>query len=114
MTAIAFVAVAALATLLRAFATAAPTRRCVPWRTLAVNVSGSLALGVIVAADWWTNPVIVSAAGLGSFTTLSTVAAESAALIDDDHLGVAIAYVGLTVIVAIAAAWLGLSIGGVL
>lgn len=111
MTALAFVFVAAGFTLVRAVATANQTRGHIPWRTLAVNAIGSFALGLILSSQWWDNPMVLTVAGLGSLTTFSTVAAETAALIDDGRKWRAIAYVGLTLVVGIAAAWLGLDIG---
>jgi len=114
MTAIAFVVVAGAATILRAVATYGQHDYDLPWRTLAVNVSGAFLLGLVLASGWWDNPVVVSTAGLGSFTTFSTVAAETAALLDDGRKGGAIAYVGMTVVVGVAAAWFGLGIGDLL
>ncbi len=112
MIVIGFVLVTAAATVLRAMATGGQAAGEFPWRTLAVNVVGAFALGLVVASHWWDNPVIATTAGLGSFTTFSTVAAETAAMLDNGRNGRAIAYVGCTMVVGIAAAWLGLSIGG--
>lgn len=111
MTAIAFVVVAAVFTLLRAVFTAGQPSGEIPWRTLGVNVGGAFLLGLIVASQWWDDPVIVTAAGLGSLTTFSTVAAETASLLDDGRKQRAIAYVGITLVAGIAAAWLGLTLG---
>ena len=111
MTALAFVLVAAAFTLVRALATAGQAGDEIPWRTFAVNVGGTFVLGLIVASQWWDDPVIASGAALGSLTTFSTVAAETANLLDNGRKGRAIAYVGLTLVVGIAAAWLGLIIG---
>lgn len=111
MIAIAFVVVAAAATLLRAVVTANQAADSLPLRTLGINVAGALALGVLVTSQWLDNPVVVATAGLGSLTTFSTVAAETAGLLDNHKRGLAIAYVGLTVVVGVAAALLGLSIG---
>lgn len=110
MTTIAFVAVAAVGTLARALATAdQPTKR-IPWRTLALNSLGALLLGVLLVARP-DSSLLLGTAGLGSLTTFSTVAAETAGLLDDGHKRTAIAYLVLTVVVGVAAAWLGLSIG---
>lgn len=110
MTAVLFVAVAALATLIRAVLTFGQSPPSLPWRTLAVNIAGSFLLGLMLGAGW-SDRIVLSAAGLGSVTTFSTVAAEAAALIDDGHRRRTMAYVGLTLVVGVAAAWLGLSIG---
>ena len=111
MTAIAFVVVAAVFTLVRAVLTAGQPKGEIPWRTFAVNTIGAFALGIVVTTQWWDNPVVVTTAGLGSFTTFSTVAAETASLLDDGRKRRAIAYVGMTVVVGVAAAWFGLSMG---
>lgn len=111
MTAVAFVLVAAAATLVRAMATAGQPAGEIPWRTFAVNVVGAFALGLVLASRWFDEPVVVATAGLGSLTTFSTVAAETAALVDDGRNRRAIAYVGMTVVAGVAAAWLGLVIG---
>lgn len=110
MTAIAFVSIAAAATLLRAIATADQPAGAIPWRTLTVNSVGALLLGILLAARP-ANALILGTAGLGSLTTFSTVAAEMATLLDNGQKRTAIAYLGLTVAVGVAAAWLGLSIG---
>lgn len=111
MIVVAFVVVAAIATLARVVATQGQPQGAIPWRTLAVNVLGSFVLGYVLASRLWDSPMVVTVAGLGSFTTFSTVAAETASLLDNGRKSSAIAYVGLTVVVGIAAAWLGLSIG---
>lgn len=110
MTVVAFVVVAAVATLIRALLTADQPAGTIPWRTFALNCGGALCLGVLLTARP-DSALLLGTAGLGSLTTFSTVAAETAGLLDDGHRRTAIAYVGLTVVVGIAAAWLGLSIG---
>lgn len=114
MIVVGFIIVAAIATLARAILTADQAGGQVPWRTFAINVTGAFLLGLVLASSWWENPVIATTAGLGSLTTFSTVAAETAALVDDDHRGTAIAYVLLTVVVGIVLAAIGLSIGELL
>lgn len=111
MTAIAFVAVAAASTLVRVAATAGQPVDGIPWRTFAINIVGSFLLGLVVAGDAWNNPIVVTSAGLGSLTTFSTVAAETAGLLDNGRRGRAIVYVGLTVVVGVTAAAVGLRMG---
>jgi len=106
-----FVVVAAVFTLVRAVATGGQAKGEVPWRTFAVNVGGAFLLGLFISSGWLENPVVVATAGLGSLTTFSTVAAETASLLENGRKQRAIAYVGVTVAVGIAAAWLGLIIG---
>lgn len=110
MTTIAFFAVAAAATLLRVVTTSGQAADAIPWRTLAVNCTGALLLGLLTTA-WPSDSWLLATAGLGSLTTFSTVAAEISGLLEDGNKRTAITYLVLTVVVGIAAAWLGLSIG---
>jgi CrcB protein len=108
---LAFVALAVIGTLIRAVVTASPAAGQIPWRTLGINCIGAFALGAVMTSQLGHAPVAVTVAGLGSLTTFSTVAGETAALLDDGHKRTAILYVGLTLVVGVASAWLGLSIG---
>jgi CrcB protein len=83
-----------------------------PWATLAVNVVGAFALGLLVARVWprvpaWTRAGL-GAGLLGSFTTFSAVAVLVVTL----PLGWAIAYAAANVVLGLAAAFLGLRLGG--
>lgn len=87
-----------------------------PYGTLAVNVSGCLAIGVLwvvlteryaVAAEWRAALLIGL---LGGFTTFSTFSLETLALMEGREYGKALAYVGLSLVVCLAATWLGLSL----
>ena len=111
MTVIAFVVVAACFTVVRAALTAGQPQGAMPWRTLAVNTAGAFLLGLVAASRWWDDPIVATTAGLGSLTTFSTVAAETASLLDNGRKGRAIAYVGMTLVVGSAAAWFGLTLG---
>lgn len=106
----AFIVVAAAATLTRAVVLAGQAPG-IPWRTLGLNCAGAFALGVVVTAPWWTDPWVATTAGLGSLTTFSTVTAEISGLLDDGEKRLAMAYLGLTLVAGIAAAWLGLALG---
>lgn len=88
-----------------------------PWGTLAVNVLGAFALGVLVALT--TERLVASPTWrvglgigfLGSFTTFSTYAYETVRLAEDGALGLAfLNAVGLVAIGLLAAA-LGLAAG---
>lgn len=107
---VAFVCMAAAATLLRALLTADQEDLMIPWRTLAVNTVGSLVLGVMIGAGI-SDQVVLTSAGLGSLTTFSTVAAETATLLDRGERKYAASYLCLTVVIGIIAALVGLSIG---
>jgi CrcB protein len=74
--------------------------------TLAINVTGSFALGVLLARrpdGRWSRP-FVGTGVLGGFTTFSAFAVQSV----DASLPIGIAYVAGTLVLGIAAAELGL------
>ena len=83
-----------------------------PLSTLIVNVAGALALGVLVARVWPGAPAWLRAglgAGLlGSFTTFSALAV---ALVTLGPTPVAVLYLGLSLLLGLAAAFLGLRLG---
>jgi CrcB protein len=86
--------------------------RGLPWGTLAVNVSGSLALGLTVelAPPWIT---VLGTGALGAYTTFSTFALEVVRLFEEGDRARAAAYVAVMLTASVAAAWLGLAISGV-
>lgn len=89
----------------------------VPWTTLAINVAGSLLLGLVTA--FWTERPSAPAwlhAGLGpgllgSFTTFSAVAISIDQLAAAGRHQVWLAYLGLSVAAGLAAALAGLAFG---
>lgn len=90
---------------LRALATRA--NRPLPWGTFAVNLVAAFALGWLHGrTGWWADAAGIGL--LGALSTWSTVAAE-VSLIRPRPL--AAAYLGLTVVSVVAAAWLGLRSG---
>jgi CrcB protein len=68
-----------------------------PWTTFAINVSGSLVLAMLPAVTAVRSRHILTAAlgpgVLGGYTTLSTYAEQSRALLADGRVGLAAAYV---------------------
>jgi CrcB protein len=81
-----------------------------PWATLAVNVLGSLAIGIL-AAHLVRRPVLraFTATGvLGGFTTFSSFALESERLMSGGRVGMAFAYIAASVVGGVGAARLGL------
>ena len=69
-----------------------------PWPVLAVNVAGSLILGVVLAEEW-SHPrarlVLHDAGGIGfcgSLTTFSTFSVEVVNLSRDGDMGIAVVY----------------------
>ena len=105
MTALAFVAAAGAATILRVAASARLNREAFPYGTLAVNVLGSFALGLLAGAAGATTVILASGA-LGSLTTFSTLAVETAELWRRRR-GRAVGYATASLVVGVAAAYLG-------
>ena len=81
-----------------------------PLATLLVNLSGAFVLGLL---DGWTAPelTVVGVAGLGAFTTFSTLADDIAALWRSDRR-LATTYVAVTLVGGVGAAAAGLAISG--
>jgi len=84
-----------------------------PWGTLAVNVSGSLLLGVLIRYALATPTVSVEMRALlttgfcGGYTTFSTYSYETATLLEDGQYGRAGAYALGSVVVALGATFAG-------
>lgn len=105
-----FVLAAALGTLgrgllLRRFNATGP----LPWGTLAVNVTGSFALGLAAGLDivWLT---VLGVGGLGAYTTFSSFAVEMVQLHEQRRDRLTVAYLTLMVVSCVAAAWAGLAL----
>lgn len=83
-----------------------------PWGTLAANLLGSFALGVLVRARPATDPLIwlLGMGLLGGFTTFSSFAVEVLGLWEREPIRSAI-YIGLTIILGVLMAALGLWTG---
>ena len=85
-----------------------------PWGTLTVNVVGSFAMGFLLvlflerlaAAPEWRAAVLVGF--LGAFTTFSTFSIETLTLMEQGELAKALLNVLVSVVLCIAACWLGL------
>lgn len=85
-----------------------------PWGTFWINVSGSFALGFIVAlllrrfpASRYVRP-FVGTGFLGAFTTYSTFAVETDLLVRNGHWPVALAYAAASLTAGLLAAWVGM------
>lgn len=104
MIAVAFVASAALGAVARFAAARRWNRPDLPLGTLAVNVAGAFALGLL--ADRSPDVVvIVGTGGLGALTTFSALAVET------ERLGRrGIGYLSTTVVLGVGAAWAGLQL----
>jgi len=86
-----------------------------PVGTLAVNLSGAFALGILVGATTDENALQLAGTGmLGAYTTFSTWALESHRLGEDGELRLAAANFGVSLAAGVALAWIGTKLGGVL
>ena len=84
-----------------------------PWATFLVNVTGCLALGVLIgwladrpSAPWWVRP-LVALGFLGGFTTFSTYALDARDLSASGHSGQA----ALALVAGVAAGLLAVTAG---
>ena len=90
-----------------------------PWATLAVNLSGSLAMGLL--AGWLARHgeggeplrLLLGVGLLGGFTTFSAFGYEGIFLLRRGEIAVAIAYAGLSVVCGFAAVWLAFRLFGI-
>ncbi|MFB7555570.1 fluoride efflux transporter CrcB [Streptomyces brevispora] len=82
-----------------------------PWTTLLVNVIGCAVIGVfmVVISEVWAAHRLVrpffGTGVLGGFTTFSTYAVDIERLIDGGRARSGLAYLGLTLLAALAAVW---------
>lgn len=83
-----------------------------PWTTFAINVIGCLAIGVLAATPTRHRLIrpFLGAGFLGGFTTMSTYADQSRALLVAGHWAVALSYVVATLVVALLAVRVGLAV----
>ena len=87
-----------------------------PFATFTVNAVGSVLIGVafvLMAERADIGPELrglVSVGFLGAFTTFSTFSLDTLSLLEQGHAGTAAAYVLGSVVVCLAAAWLGLTL----
>ena len=88
-----------------------------PYGTLFVNVTGSLLMGMLSilmierfnVGPEWRAAILVGL--LGSFTTFSTFSLETLNLLEQGDVMRAVANMALSVVVCLAAVWLGISLG---
>lgn len=86
-----------------------------PWATLLVNVIGSFLIGWLAVwlthssqAEWrW---LLISGL-LGGFTTYSAYSLQLLQLLQSGETGRALAYLGITLLLALAAVWAGALLG---
>lgn len=93
----------------------APRSEGFPWATMAVNLSGSLALGFLagVFAGRVDDTVrfLVFFGLLGGYTTFSTFSVDTVELLRVGEIVPAISNVVISVAVGLLAAWLGILVG---
>jgi CrcB protein len=89
----------------------------IPWVTLAINLSGSLAIGLLVPLTDhvahrapMVRPLLVIGF-LGGWTTYSTLAVEATLLAKDGDVGNCLAYLAATVVGGLALVVLGQALG---
>jgi CrcB protein len=83
-----------------------------PYGTLAVNLSGSFALGVLVGAAVEGDALRLAGTGfLGAYTTFSTWALESHRLAQDGRRRSAVLNFAISLVLGVALAWAGRELG---
>jgi CrcB protein len=87
-----------------------------PWATFVENVSGGLALGVLMVflLDVWPphrylRPFL-GVGLLGGYTTFSTYMLEARHLLVGDHVSIALAYLGGSLVAGLLAVWAGITV----
>jgi CrcB protein len=86
--------------------------RAFPFGTLGVNLTGSLALGVLAGAALGDDAYRVAATGVvGAFTTFSTWALESHRLAEDGEGRLGALNFAVSLVLGVACAWVGRKIG---
>jgi CrcB protein len=91
-----------------------------PYGTFVINISGSFLIGFILtmlaqnssASPNWR--YLIPIGFIGAYTTFSTFEYETLRTVQDGQILIAMANVGLSVIVGFAAVWLGVVAGRVL
>jgi len=107
--------VGAIARFLLDGAVAGRLGRDFPFGTLAVNLSGAFALGILVGAALDHNAYRVAGTGLlGAFTTFSTWTLESHRLGEDGQLRLGALNFAVSLTAGVTAAWLGRHLGAAL
>lgn len=83
------------------------------WSTVAINVVGSFALGLLVAEPWFSRDLRegIGVGLLGGFTTFSTFSAQVVLELDGGRPEIAALYVVASVVGGIAAAYAGFALG---
>ena len=91
----------------------------VPWSTMIINVSGSMAAGLfmgLATQDKWPEPwkLLIAIGLLGGFTTFSAFSVEAARLLEQRAFGAAAMYIGGSLFLCLIGAIVGLVLAGAL
>lgn len=83
-----------------------------PWPTLIVNIAGSFLIGLLygISAKNAVSEemrILLTTGFCGGLTTFSTFSNESLTLLTEGHFGTGALYIGLSLVLGIAAAWAG-------
>ena len=87
-----------------------------PWATFAINLTGSLAMGLLAGwlarsgSEGETWRLVLGVGVLGGFTTFSAFSLEMALMIEKGQIGLAAAYALLSVALGIAGLFAGLAL----
>ena len=84
-----------------------------PWGTLAVNIIGGLAMGVLaarLAPDNENLRLFIGTGLLGGFTTFSAFSLETVRLMEQQP-GLAALYASSSLVLSVGACWMGLQLG---
>ncbi|MDB5257805.1 MAG: crcB [Chitinophagaceae bacterium] len=87
-----------------------------PLATLIINLLGSLLIGILFGCMeryQWSSPdlkFLFIIGFCGGYTTFSAFAIENVNLMQSNHTATAFAYIGLSLILGLAATWVGLSL----
>ena len=102
-----------LGSILRYVSSLLITTKIFPYATLAVNITGSFIIGIVFAlsikdAAITNNWKLFLATGIcGGFTTFSAFSLENMGLVQSGKYGMAFTYIGLSIVLGIAATFLG-------
>lgn len=89
-----------------------------PYGVMFINISGSLVMGLLVgwlafrAGENWTRhaQLFVATGVLGGYTTFSTFSLDAFRLIERGQIGLALLYVGGSVLLGVVGLWAGLAL----
>jgi CrcB protein len=83
------------------------------WSTLAINLAGSLLLGLLVGSGWFSRDVreAIGVGFLGGFTTYSTFSVQVVLEVDGGRTGTAVVYLVASVVGGLVCAVVGYMLG---